>query len=307
MKFLFVGAGGIGGYYGGRLVQGGANVSFLVRASRAAQLKQSGLRIKSPFGDYTTSPKYHLLDDIDPMTDVVVLSCKAYDLARVLTDIGFRIPAKAVILPLLNGVKHYEPLDQLFGRRRVLGGLCHIGVTLTVTGDILHMNDLQFFAFGPRHLDQADMCHEIGTELNRGNFAPKLSEDIMQDAWEKFSMLAAYAGVTCLMQASVSEILGAPGGQQIFLRAFDEASRVASASGYAPRTFFRKATYETFSDRRSRGTSSMLRDMTKGARVEADHIVGDVVDRAKTFGIDTPILSTAFARLKCYEQARLAV
>ncbi|WP_050886556.1 2-dehydropantoate 2-reductase [Bradyrhizobium sp. STM 3843] len=300
---MFVGAGAVGGYFGGRLVQSGHDVSFLVRANRAGQIERDGLRISSPLGDYRTTPQFHLLDGIDPDTDVAIFSCKAYDLGRVVDELTDRLPAGCLILPLLNGLKHYQFLDGVFGAERVLGGLCHIGATLTDDGEILHSNTLQFFAYGPRSEGQRQACSALDADIGRASFSPKLSSDIMWDAWEKYAMLAAYAGVTCLMNGAIGEILALPGGLDILLEAFDETSRVAALSGYAPRARFRDETIATFSDVRSRGTSSMLRDMRKGRRVEADHILGDMVHRAAAMSVRAPILRAAYAAVKRYELA----
>jgi 2-dehydropantoate 2-reductase len=116
-------------------------------------------------------------------------------------------------------------------------------------------------------------------------------------------MLAAYAGVTCLMNASIGEILALPGGLDILLEAFDETSRVAALSGCAIRPGFRDETIATFSDVRSQGTSSMLRDMRAGRHVEADHILGDMVRRAAAASVQAPILRAAYAAVKRYEFA----
>jgi 2-dehydropantoate 2-reductase len=301
MKLMFVGAGAVGGYFGGRLIQSGHDVSFLVRANRADQIERDGLRISSPLGGYRTAPRYHLLDSIDPATDVAILSCKAYDLSRVVDELAARLPARSLILPLLNGLEHYQLLDVVFGADRILGGLCHIGVTLTDDGEIVHSNALQFFAYGPRSESQRQVCSAMDANIRHTSFLPKLSPNIMWDAWEKYAMLAAYAGVTCLMNASIGEILALPGGLDILLEAFDETSRVAALSGYAPRAHFRDETIATFSDVRSRGTSSMLRDMRKGRRVEADHILGDMVRRAAAMSVRTPILRAAYAAVKRYD------
>jgi 2-dehydropantoate 2-reductase len=304
MKLLIVGAGGIGGYFGGRIVQGGGDVTFLVRERRAAQLSADGLIIKSPIGDFSAPVKFATLKEMDGSEDVVVLSCKAYDLPAVIDDIGARLSPHTQILPLLNGIAHYDDLDRHFGKDRILGGLCHIGVTLADGGEILHLNKLQFLAFGPRLVSQAHVCQVLESVLARGGFPSALSTDIEQDAWEKFAMLAAYASVTCLMQAPIGVILAAPGGEAILRETFAECCDVAAAFGRAPRDTFRDQTIATFTDRGSSGASSMLRDMIRGTRIEADHIVGDMVARAERVNVAAPMLRTALARLKCYEAQR---
>jgi 2-dehydropantoate 2-reductase len=168
MKLMFVGAGAVGGYFGGRLVQSGHDVSFPVRANRAGQIERDGLRISSPLGDYRTAPRYHLLDGIDPDTDVAVLSCKAYDLSRMVDELAAWLPARSLILPLLNGLEHYSLLDAAFGADRILGRLCHIGATLTDDGEIVHSNTMQFFACGPR----SDTCGDSKASMQAASSLP---------------------------------------------------------------------------------------------------------------------------------------
>src|SRR3954447_1948915 len=131
MRILVVGAGAIGGYFGGRLLQHGADVTFLVRPRRAAELAAAGLVIKSPLGDVTLkNPPTLQADKLDQAFDVVLLSCKAFDLADAITSFAPAVGPDTAIIPLLNGMRHLDVLDTQFGAARVLGGLCAIAVTL---------------------------------------------------------------------------------------------------------------------------------------------------------------------------------
>ena len=130
MRILVLGAGGTGGYFGGRLLEAGADVSFLVRPARAQRLAADGLRIISPCGDFSSSVKVLTLLDSAAPFDLILLSCKAYDLDSAIAAIRPAVGANTRILPLLNGLKHFDVLDAAFGSEHVLGGLCHISVTL---------------------------------------------------------------------------------------------------------------------------------------------------------------------------------
>jgi 2-dehydropantoate 2-reductase len=146
-----VGAGGTGGYFGGRLVDAGCDVTFLVREKRAAQLRSDGLVIKSPLGNFSGKVELVTLSELYASFDMIVLSCKAYDLASVVSDLKGRLSQTAYLLPLLNGLAHYEELDLRFGRERVMGGLCHIGVSLSEHGEVLHNNSSQLEILRSRH------------------------------------------------------------------------------------------------------------------------------------------------------------
>src|SRR4030088_907936 len=131
MRILVVGAGAIGGYFGGRLLQAGRDVTFLVRPKRAAELADAGLVIKSPSGDATLkNPPAAQADKLTEKFDVVLVSCKAFDLDDAIKSFAPAVGPQTSIIPLLNGMRHLEVLDGKFGRARVLGGLCAVAVTL---------------------------------------------------------------------------------------------------------------------------------------------------------------------------------
>jgi 2-dehydropantoate 2-reductase len=131
MRTLVVGAGGIGGYFGGRLLEANRNVTFLVRPRRAAELADAGLRIRSRRGDVTlAAPLAVLAENIADPFDLVLLSVKAYELEDTMASFAPAVGPETAIVPLLNGMRHLEILDERFGRTRVLGGQCVIAATL---------------------------------------------------------------------------------------------------------------------------------------------------------------------------------
>ena len=149
MRILVLGAGAIGGYFGARLLQAGADVTFLVRAGRAAQLARDGLVVRSPLGDVVTTPRWVEAGTLRETCDLVLLTCKAYDLAGALDAIAPAMGPDSHVLPRLNGLLHLERLAHAFGAARVVGGCCTIPVTLGAGGEILHLMPMQRIAFGP--------------------------------------------------------------------------------------------------------------------------------------------------------------
>src|SRR2546429_5225794 len=137
MRFLILGAGGLGGYYGGMLLKGGAEVTFLVRPRRAAQLADRGLVIRDPNGDFRTQVKTLTASDMNDAFDVVLLACKAYDLDKALDDVAPAVGAHTAILPVLNGINHITVLVDRFGTERVLGGVSPVRVELSSEGDVI--------------------------------------------------------------------------------------------------------------------------------------------------------------------------
>ncbi|ELC7284758.1 MULTISPECIES: 2-dehydropantoate 2-reductase [Gammaproteobacteria] len=304
MRLLVLGAGGIGGYFGGRLAAAGVDVRFLVRPRRAAQLAETGLVIKSPLGDLTLPVK--TVVEAPPSVDAVLLACKAYDLEGAMTAIAPAIGPSTCIVPLLNGVRHLDHLDARFGAERVLGGLCHIGVALGPAGEIQHLNTLQRLALGARTHSQQDAAQALHGLMERGGFAPVLSQDILQEMWEKFVFLTTYAGMTTLMRAPVGAIVQAQDGEALVRQMLGECVATAAASGYIPSQDAYARMFTTLSERGSTGTASMLRDLQRGGPTEHEHIIGDMLRRAHEARLDAPLLRVSLAHMQAYEATRMA-
>jgi 2-dehydropantoate 2-reductase len=305
MRILVVGAGAIGGYFGGRMLQADADVTFLVRERRAAELAAAGLVIKSPLGDVTLkNPSAVQADKLVEQFDVVLLSCKAFDLDDAIKSFAPAVGPNTAILPLLNGMRHLDTLDAKFGPDRVLGGLCAIAVTLNERREVVHLQPLQSLTFGERDGKMTDRVRAIASVMEKGNFGSKTSDDIIQEMWEKWVFLASLAAATCLMRASVGHILASPGGKDFILGMLDECSAVAAAEGHAPRAPYLERIHGMLTAEGSPMTASMFRDIKAGAPVEADHVIGDLVARADTAKVPAPKLRTAYMHLKAYEKTR---
>lgn len=308
MRILVLGAGAIGGYFGGRLAAAGADVTFLVRDRRAARLAAGGLTIKSPTGDLTLpSPKTLTVGAAaDAPFDVVLLTCKAYDLGAAIESIAAHVGAASAVLPLLNGMAHLDALDARFGPGRVLGGLCQIAATLTPEGEIRHLNDIHRVIYGERDGGGGPRMSALAEVMGRAAFDSRPSDDIVQEMWEKFVMLATLAGMTCLMRASVGAIMAAAEGEALMREFLDECAAVAAAAGHPPRASFLERTRPLLTQRGSSFTASMLRDIEGGGPTEGDHILGDLLRRARRLGRSAPLLRVACCHLEAYESRRAA-
>ena len=304
MRILVLGAGGIGGYYGGRLVEAGADVSFLVRPARADLLRANGLHIESPLGNARLA--VHAVEQAESAYDLVLLSCKAYDLDDAVAAIGPAVGPATTIVPLLNGLAHLDRLDAAFDPQIVLGGLAHISAVLTADGTIRHLNKLQTLTLGPRTPDQTSRCDAVEAALRTASFATKRSEDVVQDMWEKFAFITAAAAITCLMRASTGAIMDADDGKRLTLALLAECDTVACASGYAIRAKAQGWAQPFLTQRGSDFTASMLRDLEAGGRIEADHLQGDMIARGAALGVPTDLLKVAYCQLKAYHNLRTA-
>ncbi|WLW61859.1 2-dehydropantoate 2-reductase [Achromobacter aegrifaciens] len=307
MRMLFLGAGGTGGYFGGRAAQAGADVTFLVREPRAARIREQGLRIKSPLGDATLQPQLVTQQTLQGSYDVVVLSCKAYDLASAIEAIRPAVGPDTAVLPIMNGVLQYDVLDREFEPHRVLGGLCQINATLGPEGEVVHLGKYANIVFGERAGPaRSERCVALEQALAGGEYVSRLSTDIYQDIWEKYVFLTTMAAATCLMRGTVGQIASSDDGIDIMTGLLQESQAVAAASGHAVRPEADASARKVIGDRTQPVTASMFRDLSQGLPVEADHIVGDMVRRARTLGVDATYLRTAYAHLQVYQAQRAA-
>src|SRR5215813_12239112 len=169
MRILVVGAGAIGGYFGGRMLQGGCDITFLVRPRRAAELASAGLAIKSPNGDVTLKePPTVQADALKDKFDVVLLSCKAFDLDDAIKSFAPAVGPNTAIIPMLNGMQHLDVLDARFGAERVLGGLCAIAATLNEKREVVPLQPMQSINYGERDGTMSDRVRAIADTFAKG-------------------------------------------------------------------------------------------------------------------------------------------
>ena len=301
MKLLILGAGATGGYFGARLLAAGADVSFLVRPARAAALRDKGLTVRSLFGGLQLPVKVVQRGALQPEYDLVLLSCKAYDLDEAIADVAPAIGDGALVLPLLNGLRHLPLLDERFGRRRVLGGLCQIAATLDGEGTVLHLNRMHSMTIGARAPEQQSRMQALGATFAGAGFDFAVSEDIERDLWQKFVFLTSLAAMTCLMRGSVGEIMAARDGRALMIEVLDGCVAVARGNGIALDHGWLDKTRALLTDRQSTLAASMLRDLEGGRRTEADHILGDMLERAEAAAVPVSLLRAAYCHLQTGE------
>jgi len=305
MKILVLGAGGLGGYFGGRLVEGGADVTFLVRPKRRAQLERDGLAIESPSGNARLQVKTVLAEEVRPGYDWVLFTCKAYDLESAMDAVAPVMRGRdCVLLPVLNGLAHFEALDARFGAAQVLGGTAHINAVLRADGVVWNGDSLNRILFGERDRSKSARVQAIADAFAKTTVEWRLSEDIVQDLWEKMTFLCTLASMTCLFRGNIGEIMAAPGGKEAVLRAFEANVQISTREGHAPRASHIENVRARLTDPAGNWTASMLRDLEAGGRTEADHIVGWMLERARRHGVDDTLLALAYAHLKTYEARR---
>jgi len=302
MRMVVVGAGALGGYFGGRLKEAGRDVTFLVRPGRAERLAKTGLVVRSPKGDIAiAAPPTVLAENLRTPFDLILLSCKAYDLQGAMDSFAPPVGAETAILPLLNGMKHMDLLAARFGAGAVLGGQCIISATLDGEGRILHLNDLHFLSFGEQNGAKSPRVAAIAAAFSGAKFDSQLSTAILQEMWEKWAFIAAAAGICCLMRGAFGDIAAA-GASQLASDMFGECCAIAAKNGFNPGETAVKRSMGMLTAAGSPIAASMLRDIERGAPIEADHIVGDLLARGGAG--DYPLLQIAYAHLRTYEARR---
>ena len=306
MRILVLGAGALGGYFGGRLLEAGAaEVAFLVRPRRRAQLERDGLVIESPYGALRRPVPLLSPGEAGPGWDVVLLACKAYDLEDAVSAIRPAVDARTAVLPVLNGISHIETLRRAFGAERVLGGLAKIQATLAPDGTVRHLNDWRYLNFGEmdgRMSPRVEALAEAAAGA-KGMVATAVP-DIAFRMWEKLVHLGTSAVSTVLMRANVGEIARSPGGVDFMRRVLERNAAIAAANGHPMRDAFMEEYRAVFSDPASAYSASILRDLEAGGRIESDHILGFLLEAARRAGVPEELHEAAFLHAKAYEQRR---
>jgi 2-dehydropantoate 2-reductase len=305
MKILVLGAGGVGGYFGGRLAEAGADVTFLTRQRRTEQLRRDGLVVKSPFGDIRRAvPAVEAAGEGGPY-DLVLLTCKAYDLTSAIEAIAPAVERGAAVLPMLNGMAHLEALDRRFGAQNVLGGVCFVAATLTAEGEVHQLGTmLNGIVFGERSGTVSERCERLKAAFSGAPVEVRLSTDILRDMWAKWVQLASMAGLTCLMRGTVGDANQAEEGAAIALELLAECRAVAAAHDAALDEKAAGVMRGRLTDKTSTLSASMLRDIERGGPIEAEHVVGDLVRRGRAKDLKTPLLRIVLAHLQTYEARR---
>lgn len=305
MRYLVLGAGALGGYFGGMLLKGGADVTFVVRPARAAQLQRDGLVVKLQDGDeLRTKVKTVQQGQLSGTYDVVLLCCKAYDLDAAMDAIAPLMGEKSVVVPLLNGVRHVDMLTERFGRERVLGGLTVINAALMPDGTIQQSQvRINITAIGELDASPSARCTAIKAALEAGGVSVQVSDNILTMMWEKFFGFTCNAAIASLTRSRAGVIAQAANGASFVSAVIEECTKVVTKLGYPPLPAFNSAAQITglFAQQGSTYGPSLLIDMQDGRPTEGEHTIGDLAERAATAGISAPLLTAARCNLQTYE------
>lgn len=316
MRVLVLGAGGVGGTFGGRLAAGGVEVTFLVRPRRAEQLRQEGLRLRSPDCPLREVRQFQIWSDPMPpiphdrlSETLVIVAPKAYDLESSLQTLERALgtpdswPSPGpILLPLLNGLAHLDRLKAWAGADRVAAGVAHIAAVLRPDGVVEQLNALHRLTFGPLVPAQAPRLQELYSACLQADFETYWAPDPIQMLWEKWSFLATLAGSTTLFRGSVGAITSTPEGAALMRRMYAECLAVAMAEGYPSSKEAQSLGLSILMEPGSAFTASMLRDLLGGNPTEHEHILGEMMRRGLRHGVDMPLISAAYIHMRTETQ-----
>ena len=302
MKILVLGAGAVGGYFGGRMAEAGMDVTFLVREKRQKKLEKSSLIIKSPKGDFAINPNLITVDNVDSIYDVILFTNKAYDLDEILQS-PFPVKDGSIIIPLLNGYAHMEQLRNKFPNARLFGGIAHIFSTLNDEGEIHHFNDIHSLTFG--HLNKADETdgRRFFDSCSSANFSIKYSDDIIVDLWHKWVLITTVAGATTLFNATIGEIASTEHGIAFITDLHDECITIAKSEKIKVNDDDLAQQRRFLSNKKSTWSSSMRRDMVNKSKIECAHIFLELINIADKNSVECPSLKTVMINGEIYMQS----
>ena len=303
MRYLILGAGALGGFFGGMLLKGGADVTFLVRPARAAQLNRDGLVIKTQDGGkLCTQVRTVQQGQLDGAYDVVLLCSKAYDLDSAIDAIAPAMGEQSVIVPVLNGVRHIDVLTERFGSGRVLGGLTAINAALMPDGTIQQSQlRVNLNVIGELDGRASTRCTAIKAALDAGGIPIQVSDNILAMMWMKFFGFVCIATIATLTRSRAGAIARAASGASFVSAVIEECARVTTAAGYPPAPDMVGLIRGMFSQPESTYGPSMLIDIEDGRPTESEHTIGDMAGHATRANVSAPILSAALCNLQAYE------
>ena len=300
MKILIVGAGGIGGYFGARLIQGGADVTYLLREKRQKLIQDKGLIIETPKGNFVVQPKTISAKQLQPIYDLIILAPKAYDLADSLQSLA-NASSRGVILPFLNGLTHLQTLDQQFGKSRVMGGVAHIGAMITESGAVKQLTDLNVLTIGHRSDEHRELAQKFHQLCDQAEFTNIYSEHIEQVLWDKWVFLATLAGMTTVTRGNVGQIMASPYGKTLTEQMYQECCAIAKANQFPIIESSQNKALELLTQKDSGFSASMLRNLNSHHKTEHEHVLGEMIRLGDQHLVKSDLLKLSYIHMDVEE------
>lgn len=302
MNIVIIGAGALGSYFGGRLQQAGQDVQYLVRKNRAKQLKENGISITSPHGNYQLND-LHITENVNDIekVDLVILAVKGQHLQGTLTDLKVLVEKGAKVLPLLNGLEHVSILQDELGEEAVLGGSAFIIATLDEKGHVIHSNENHDLIYGPLHPSQKKICDEFEQAAGSAIMKAGRTENILIKMWIKYMFITAFSGVTTASNLPIGTIRRFPETNGLLEKVLVEMKELANAYDVGITVENIAQALENMAGLADESTSSMHQDRRKGLTLEVEHLQGGALRLADKVGLKLPVIGTLYALIKPFE------
>jgi 2-dehydropantoate 2-reductase len=289
MRIAILGSGGVGGYFGGRLVATGTDVSFIARGAHLAALRERGLRIESPRGDIHV-PRVTATDDpaeVGPV-DIVFFSVKLYDTDAATRMLPPLIGPQTLVVPFQNGVESVDVLSRAVGRAHVAGGTAYVYAVIAEPGLIRH-TAMGRLIFGPLDGTRSPLLEQLLVACRGAGFDATLSNHIMDDIWSKFARLTVFSGLTAVTRCPIGPLRDDAGLSEMMRGALRESISVARAKGVPLCDDLVDEIQVATAALPPNARSSMLDDLEHGRPLELPWLSGTLVRMGKEVGVDTPI------------------
>ena len=298
MRIAIFGAGGVGGYFGGRLALAGNDVSFIARGRHLEAMRSGGLRVDSIKGDFHLFP-VSATDDPSRVgiVDAVLVAVKAWQVPEAARSMKPLVGPETVVLPLENGVEAPSQLAEELGRDHVLGGMCQIISFIAEPGHIKHTGVEPHIALGELDNRRSERVLKLHKTLVDAGISAEIPDDIVARMWEKFVFIASVSGMGAVTRASIGALREYPGTREMLFRAIEEMVEVAEALGVRLRGDIVERTMAFVDSLPYSSTASMQRDIMAGRPSELESQNGAVVRFGRKVGVETPVHSFIYNSL----------
>jgi len=290
MRVAVVGAGGVGGYFGGRLAQGGIDTLFIARGATLEALRTRGLRVESIKGDFAL-PRVNATDDPASAApvDAVLLAVKAWQIPEAAASIKSMLNAQTAVIPLENGMEGPSQIATVLGREHALGGLCGIVSFVVAPGHIRHIGADPFVMFGELDNRRSARVERLREAFERAGVRAEVPQDIHRSMWSKFLFIAPMSGVGAVTRVPIGAWRSIPETRELVTRAIREVLAVAAARGITLDDDAVQRTLQRYDGLPPESTSSLQRDVMEGKPSELEAQLGAVVRMGREIGVVTPV------------------
>jgi 2-dehydropantoate 2-reductase len=298
MRIAVMGAGGVGGYFGGRLAQAGHDVTFIARGRHLEAMQQKGLALKSPLGDAVLKVKAVGAAAEASPADIVLFAVKLWDTEASAEQLRPVVEKGGHVIPFQNGVESVARIGAVLGKERVMGGAAYIAARIAEPGTIVQTGSVARLRFGPALPSQRKAAEAFHAACADAKIDCELAEDIERVLWEKFVLLVGVSASTTVTRKTIGLVRSDPDLRWLLESVMRETwvvgrrRGVGLADDLVTKTL---AQAETFAPEMR---ASMAADLEAGGRLEAPWLSGAVARMSAEAGLEAPVNRAVYAALK---------